>query len=52
MPAIPWAIIGIAGLIGFRATEKASDELAAQLTAALPWVAGGLAVWLVVKGRK
>lgn len=53
MGAIPWAVIAIGGLIGFRATEKASDELAGHITSALPWVAGGLAVWLVMsKGRK
>lgn len=47
MPAIPWVIWAGLGLIGWRASEKASDELAA----AVPWVLGGAAV-LYVMGRR
>lgn len=46
---MPWVIWAGLGLIGWRATDRAGEAIGDKLTAALPYVAGGVALYLVVK---
>lgn len=48
---MPIVVLIGGGLILWRATEKASDEVAEIAVQALPWAAGALGLYLILRGR-
>lgn len=46
---MPWVLWVAAGLIGYRATVQAGDEMAEAAKSAVPYVAAGVAAYLIIK---
>lgn len=48
MPALPWIVWAGLGLIGWRVADKVSDDVSELV----PWVLGGVALVVIVKGAR